>query len=397
MTKIIFLLLTILFSFTVKGQGLYFDSIIPPHVKFNNNTLELTISYREYKKNKIKVEVNVAKKEIILSAKSLLETYSSVKRIVDLKRYKISDLAQFQVYWLDPDNRKHLLMVHSEVKPYYSTAVFPFREGEKWYYVDSNFNKLSADFDFVLPFNGNYAVVKINEKYALINKSMTLLTQAVFDEIDHQTQGAKKKEPWFSAVKYGKSLQIDTMGQKAFGQIFLTCGSGGRGHYRTVTTYKQDGRMGLLKELFPQKTKASRYDTITPAIYDTISRILFEYKENLWLVKMKGKLGVLDHGGNELLPVIYDEMRIGWNNGGDSLPIIYNSIRTFEYNAKWYNPEKEMLVCIDSKCGFIDRNFSLFTELKYKNALPFNLGFSLVETPDGKWGYIDRQGREFWR
>lgn len=198
-------------------------------------------------------------------------------------------------------------------------------------------------------------------------------------------------------MKNGKSLQIDTMGQKVYGQKFLTCGSGGNGHYRTVTTYKQDGRMGLVKELFPQKTGASRYDTITPAIYDTISRILFEYKENLWLVKMKGKFGVLDHGGNELLPVIYDEMRIGWNNGGDSLPIIYSSIRTFEYNAQWYNPEKEMVVCIDNKCGFIDRNFSLFTELKYKDALPFNLGFSLVETPDGKWGYIDRQGREYWR
>lgn len=98
MTKIIFLLLTILFSFSVKGQGLYFDSIIPPHVTFNNNTLELTMSYREYKKNKIKIEVNVADKEIVLSAKSLLRNYSGAKRIVDLKRYKISDLAQFQVY-----------------------------------------------------------------------------------------------------------------------------------------------------------------------------------------------------------------------------------------------------------------------------------------------------------
>ncbi len=380
MNKIIFLLLTILFSFSVKGQGLYFDSIIPPHVKFNNNTLELTMSYREYKKNKIKIEVNIADKEIVLSAKSLLGTYSSAKRIIDLKRYKISDLAQFQVYWLDPDNRKYLIMLHSETKPYYSSAVFPFREGEKWCYVDSNFNKLSADFDFVLPFNGNYAVVKINDKYALINQSMTLLTQAVFDKIDHQDYRAHRNPPRFTVQKNGKFHVIDSIGQVCHDddRMYRICNSSS--DFSTVSTYFSGAKMGLIsKELTLQKNGTWSFDTITPAIYDAISTVSLRDSDYFWLVEINKQYGVINKKGLEVLPIIYDEIRMN------------------RYNERWYDPEKEMLVCINNKCGFVDIIFRPLTELKYKDALPFNLGFSLVETPDGKWGYIDRKGREFWR
>lgn len=380
MNKIIFLLLTILFSFSVKGQGLYFDSIIPPHVKFNNNTLELTMSYREYKKNKIKIEVNVTDKEIVLSAKSLLRNYSSAKRIIDLKRNKISDLAQFQVYWLDPDNRKHLLMLHSETKPYYSSVVFPFREGDKWCYVDSNFNKLSADFDFVLPFNGNYGVVKINDKYALINKSMTLLTQAVFDTIDYKNYRTQQNPPRFSVERNGKHFVVDTAGQKVFDdyRYLLTCGGGY--NLRTVISYRLNGSMGLISnEATLQKNGTWSFDTITPAIYDAISTVSLRDSDYFWLVEINKKYGVINKKGLTVLPIIYDEIRMN------------------RYNGRWYDPGKEMLVCINNKCGFVDDIFRPLTELKYIDALPFNLGFSLVETPDGKWGYIDRKGREFWR
>lgn len=396
MNKIIFLLFTILFAFYVKGQGLYFDSILPPHINLDNNSLEITISYFESGKHKVKVKINTSKKEIILSAKSLINSSYPAQKIINLKRYE--NIEDFNVYWLDPDGNKTKIPIYNTNKQdasYYS-SVFPFREGNNWFYVDSNLNKISENFDFVLPFDGNFSVVKISDKYALINKSMTLLTQAVFDKIDLQSYGTKEKVPWFSAMKNGKRLQIDTMGQRIYnGKDLLTCGV--RTSYSsTLTIYKQDGKMGLIKDMGPQKS-GWHYDTIIPAIYDTISRISYEYKENYWLVKLKDKYGVLNNDGNELLPVIYDEVRVGWNIDGELLPTIYNSIRISGYNERWYSPEKEILVCIDNKCGFIDKNYQLFTELKYQNAFPFILGFSIVKTHDGKWGYIDRKGREYWR
>jgi hypothetical protein len=360
---------------------MYFDSILPPNLMFTNNTLELIMSYHESKKNKLKIEVKTDEKEIILSAKSLLRSYSSTKRIVDLKRYKITDLTQFKVYWLDPDNKKHLLMVYSDTKPYYTSTIFPFREGNKWCYVDSNFNKLSDYFDFVFPFNGNYGVVKINNKLALINKSMTLLTQAVFEEIDYKNYRTQRNPPTFSVQKNGKHFIVDSTGQRTIddSQSLLTCGGGGGYPFGTVNSYSLKGKMGLISTEPTIGRNELSYDTITPAIYDAISTVSSEGEDYYWLVKIDKKYGIIEKKGREKLPIIYDEIRMN------------------RYNERWYDPNKEMLVCVNNKCGFVDVIFNFFTELKYSDALPFNLGFSLVETPGGEWGYIDRKGREYWR
>lgn len=47
----------------------------------------------------------------------------------------------------------------------------------------------------------------------------------------------------------------------------------------------------------------------------------------------------------------------------------------------------------DGKWGFIDRTGKEFTLLKYDNAEPFSEGMARVNL-GGKWGFIDRTGKE---
>ncbi len=372
---LLILLMATLFAFHVKGQDVYYDSItLPPHLHFSNNVLEMKTSADGVKLDKVKIKVDVAQKEIVLSAKALKkESFRwKIRHTFDLNRYKITDITSFKVYWLNPDNSKIPLTVYSKTKPYYTSPIFPFREGDKWFYVDSNFNKLSDEFDFVYPFYHNYAVVQINNKYALINKAMMLLTQPIFDEIRYQSYHNDLKTPYFYVTKNKKQFQIDTTGQE-FRESYIgpwTCGGDGGYMSKDVVVYKSNGKMGL----------QTLFDTITPAIYDTIMQINKPNAHKLdFVVNIGKKYGVIDSQGKEKLPIIYDEIRID------------------VYDNWYYDPDKEMLVCIDDKCGFVDRTFQALTELKYTDGLPFKLGFSLVQTTDGKWGYIDRQGKEYWR
>lgn len=373
---LLILLITTLFAFHVKGQDVYYDSItLPPHLHFSNNVLEMRTSADGVKLDKVKIKVDVTQKEIVLSAKALKkENFRwKTRHTFDLNRYKITDITSFNVYWLNPDNSKIPLTVYSKTKPYYTSSIFPFREGDKWFYVDSNFNKLSDEFDFIYPFYHNYAVVQINNKYALINKAMMLLTQPVFDEISYQSYYNDLKTPYFDVTKDKKQFRVDTTGQEFRGYVsyLRTCG-GSNGGFRRFNTYKLNGKVGLIREYdYP-------FDTITPAIYDAITPI--GTQPTHFIVRIGEKYGVIDiFKGKEKLPIIYDEIRIG------------------RYDNRYYDPDKEMWVCIDNKCGFVDRTFQALTELKYTDGLPFKLGFSLVQTTDGKWGYIDRQGKEYWR
>lgn len=96
------------------------------------------------------------------------------------------------------------------------------------------------------------------------------------------------------------------------------------------------------------------------------------------MVRLSDKYGIIDPNGEVLLPIIYDEIRMD-----NSTP--------WEYNYK------EVVVCINGKCGFADKSWEISIDLKYLDAQPFNLGFALVKTTDGKWGYIDKKGKEYWR
>lgn len=383
MNKIIFLQLILFFSFSLKGQGVYYDSIfLPPYLKLNGHTLELQTncylgSISEIVKgihtNNIKLKVNIKKKELLLSAKNTYKRPTKMMFTFELDQYKITNPEQFKVYWLDPNGHKTLLTIHSD-KSYFPSSIFPFREGDKWFYVDSSLNRLSANFDFVLPFNGNYSIVKVNNKYALINKSLELLTQPVFDTI--KLQSNNDIPPVFLAVKNGENLTIDTTGQLSIRPYSLACGFS-HGSLFSVRFYEVNGKMGLLN-MGHLNSRNNPIDTLTPAIYDAISRVS-EDRDYYLLVEIDNKIGVINNKGKEILPIAYDE------------------IRTKQYRNGLQYTENEILACINHQCGFLDRKFHFFTELKYTDAMPFNLGFSLVQTSDGKWGYIDKKGKEYWK
>ncbi|MEM1353707.1 MAG: WG repeat-containing protein [Planctomycetota bacterium] len=48
------------------------------------------------------------------------------------------------------------------------------------------------------------------------------------------------------------------------------------------------------------------------------------------------------------------------------------------------------------RCGFVDRRGKVVVPLQFKAVRSFHNGFAAVQTPDGRWGYIDKRGRLVW-
>lgn len=368
------ILLTII-SFTLSGQGIYLDKLqVPPSLTLTKNILTFNGNKDEFYSKKLKIKVNKNKKEIYFIASSvrtskILQT-SDYKFTLsfNLDKYNVKDPTNYRFYWLDPDKKARVLNVRNTEKIFHSNTIFPFREADEWFYVDSNFNKLDDEnYDFVYPFYFNYSIVKIKDKYALINKALELITQPIFDTIRFQNDPLRSQQ--FIVQKGGKSFEIDTNGQVYYNDshgIGCRFSNGGISNFHT---YKSNGKLGL--EIYNETGRESK---LLPPIYDHLTA----YTNDFALVRLSDKYGIIDPNGEVLLPIIYDEIRMD-----NSTP--------WEYNYK------EVVVCINGKCGFADKSWEISIDLKYLDAQPFNLGFALVKTTDGKWGYIDKKGKEYWR
>jgi len=134
-------------------------------------------------------------------------------------------------------------------------TIIPFRDGDTWYYVYENGNRVSdKTYQFATPFivyEGNTAV-KLNDKFGFIDAKEKFLFEPKFDS---------------TAVIYGRlrayqdgiSFNVDVEGNRVWGEKVVACGTVGSAGTSLNRVIKKDGKMGVFYSL-------SRYDTIVPVI-----------------------------------------------------------------------------------------------------------------------------------
>ena len=239
------------------------------------------------------------------------------------------------------------------------------------------FNKLR------ITINTGLAEVELNNKYGLIDSTGKKITPIKYDRINDYCEGLSCV---FSDKLYGF---IDNRGNEIIPlkYNFANDFQGDKALVEINKSYKFINKCGEI-------IKTLKYEYVDTVIKDSIIR-----------VKYSGKWGLIDMNGNEITRIIYDTIGGGhpyakvslndkWglidNKGEVKFPIIYNEIG---YGYKpLFSGEYTTLAKQNDKYFMLDITGKK-TPLKYSNKISFCEDLAMVEY-NGKWGFIDRDGRE---
>jgi hypothetical protein len=162
-------------------------------------------------------------------------------------------------------------------------------------------------------------------------------------------------------------------------------------------------KYGLINEKGKEvsKFKYDWFDTIADTMWGAPQELNF--RDGLVCVKMNDKFGFLDYNGDEVIPLIYEEVDdfgVGFalvKLNGNSFSINKNgtilSMQTYNYSNCLIDFNEGFSKVRSKKYGFVDYQWKEITPLKYDEVENFHEGMALVEL-NGKYGFINKQGRE---
>ncbi|RYU77978.1 WG repeat-containing protein [Hymenobacter persicinus] len=233
-----------------------------------------------------------------------------------------------------------------------TARLVPFRRGSKWGYADpSRRLVLPLLYDEAGPFVGEVAWVRVGQLYGYIDGAGNPITPVQFTKASNFHRGRGTVE------LNGQTYDLDTSGNRLTTppdpepeSDFLTQGD---------LTHK-DGKVG-----FRFTVGAAQ----VPAIYDEIR----ENYNGLLFVRQGPKWGVLNDKGKPVLPLEFDAIQASEANGF-ALPVVEQQ----------------------GRFGYLADDGHLLVAPKYQAAEPFVEGVARVTTPDGRSGYLDTRGREFF-
>lgn len=243
---------------------------------------------------------------------------------------------------------------------YFCQDIFPFRQGDKWFYVDKSFKPISSKrYLFIYPFIGSRAVVRQNNKYGVIDDKEKTIIPFEYDTISYFY-------PYFDCVKNKNLYQIDLNG-KIIPTITGACG-GVTSSSRSCFTYTKGNKIGLL-DFYKNSTKP---DSL-PNKYDEF----IEFNDGIAAVKIGKKWGIINCLGKVITDFILD------------------SVVVTEYTNR--DRDKLCKYFINGQMGFLNGLGKIVTTTKFKD-LVFNYNeFSLVKINDNRLVYIDNKGREYYK
>lgn len=221
-------------------------------------------------------------------------------------------------------------------------------------------------------------------KYGFINEEGKEITPLKYDYANSFSEGIAKvcvNKKWGFINKNGKEItpiKYDTV---------YTCKSG-------VARVKLNGKYGLIDET-GKEIMAIKYDNIG----------LFEY--HVACVKIDGKWGIINNKGIEITPLKYDYMQktnaysiLCLKNKDkitlvdeNSLPIEANPEGYFNDNTSYFDESGIGKVCLNGKWGFIDKTGKEISAIKYDYVFFFSEGMARVLL-NNKWGFINKSGNE---
>ena len=94
------------------------------------------------------------------------------------------------------------------------------------------------------------------------------------------------------------------------------------------------------------------------------------WDDDLGIVRLNGKWGVINTEGKEVVPLKYDDV-----------DYFSEGLAAVKLNGKW---------------GFVDKEGKEVIPLKYDSVGSFHEGLAGVYLNGGKYGHINKQGKEYW-
>lgn len=237
----------------------------------------------------------------------------------------------------------------AEVKYPKSGWYIPYFDGSLWGYMDSSGSVvLEPKYEEALAFSGNYAVVKIDGVYTLINAS----------------------GDWYAVDKLGLEAVTGAAGSFIIG--------------------KKNGKYGIYTNTFSE---------VTGAVYDgaVIS------SNGLCFVKQQGKWGLITSSGEAVLDFVYDD--VVQNSCGEAYASGYAVVKDasgyfiidekgVQLGESRYADAKGMegglLAVADSRgrWGFTDGVSETVIDYQYEDAYSFSCSVAAVKRGN-QWGYIN--------
>ena len=234
------------------------------------------------------------------------------------------------------------------------SSLVPFRRSNRWGYADHKRHLvLPLAYDEAGPFVNEVAWIRQGTLFGYIDGGGNPVTPVQYTRANNFSQGRAHVE------LHGEIFDIDSNGQRL----------GTLSDSEPETDYLQQGdivrRQGKVGFRF---TAGS--NTIVPTEYDEIQDL---HHDGLLAVRQSTKWGVLNAKGKLVLPLAYDAIRAAATNAF-AYPIVEQA----------------------GRFGYLDNEGKLMIQVKYTTAEPFVGEVARVTTPEGKTGYIDSRGQEYF-
>lgn len=245
-----------------------------------------------------------------------------------------------------------VLLSHAAAAAQPATArLVPYRKGTQWGYADRQGRLvLPLRYDEAGPFIDEVAWVRLGGRYGYIDGNGNFLTPVQYDRAGNFQAGR-------ATVALGDSVfAISVSGKPATEapaeeEEYLAQGD----------LVRQNGKVGF---------RFTVGSAVVPAIYDEVQDL---YHDGLLLVRQGAKWGAVDNRGRQRLPLEYDAIRATEQNGY-AFPVVEQQ----------------------GRFGYLGPSGKLIVKPKYAAAEPFVAGVARVTTTDGRTGYIDENGREYF-
>jgi hypothetical protein len=233
--------------------------------------------------------------------------------------------------------------------------LIPFRQGSRWGYANAQRHLvLPLAYDDAGPFVEGAAWVQQGPHYGYIDTTGRALTPVQYRRAGNFQQGRATVE------LAGKTFAIGSDGQRLSGPS----------EPELETDYLEQGDLVRRQGKFGFRFTVGSA-TVVPAEYDEIRDL---HHNGLLLVRQGTKWGVLNGEGQLTLPLVYDAIQATAANGF-AYPVVEQA----------------------GRFGYLAPDGKLLTKLQYAAAEPFVADVARVTTLEGKTGYLDTRGQEFWK
>lgn len=235
-----------------------------------------------------------------------------------------------------------------------SSSLVPFRRGNRWGYANHKRHLvLPLAYDEAGPFVNEVAWIRQGTLFGYIDGGGNPVTPVHYSRASNFHQGRAHVE------LNGEAFDIDSNGQR------LSAPS----EPEPETDYLEQGdivrRQGKVGFRFTAGSS-----TVVPTEYDEIQDL---HHDGLLAVRQGIKWGVVNAKGKLTLPLEYDAIRA-------------TAINAFAY------PVVEQA----GRFGYLNNEGKLMTKIQYSSAEPFIEEVARVTTLEGKTGYIDSRGQEYF-